>query len=140
MWSGFQTCGKQCFDQSYSCFYTRTTGIWQPVWLEAVGSSYIENISIVPDPDNSRVFIDVKINGGGGDLKDGAVIICYDEDTEVYINGQKILGVSGFTSNYRFYLLTDQLKKVIKKGSNTFAIHNHQVTGSQYIDLAIIVD
>ena len=43
MWSGLQPCGKQCFDQSWSCFYTRTTGIWQPVWLEAVGSSFVES-------------------------------------------------------------------------------------------------
>jgi hypothetical protein len=68
MWNGLQPCGKQCFDQSYSCFYTRTTGIWQPVWLEAVGSSFIESISLVPDPDNSRVLIEVKINGADRDL------------------------------------------------------------------------
>ena len=52
MWSGLQPCGKQSPDQSGGCFYTRTTGIWQPVWLEAVGSSFVENISVVPDPDN----------------------------------------------------------------------------------------
>jgi hypothetical protein len=63
MWSGLQPCGKQCFDKSWSCFYTRTTGIWQPVWLEAVGSSFVENISVVPDPGNSRVMIEAKING-----------------------------------------------------------------------------
>jgi len=68
MWSGLQPCGKQCGDQSYSCFYTRTTGIWQPVWLEAVGSSFVDRISVVPDPDNSRVLVDVKINGTDKDL------------------------------------------------------------------------
>ena len=68
MWSGLQPCGKQCFDQSYSCFYTRTTGIWQSVWLEAVGSSFVENISVVPDPDNSRVLITAKINGNDKNL------------------------------------------------------------------------
>jgi len=68
MWSGHQPCGKQSPDQSGGCIYTRTTGIWQPVWLEAVGSSFIESISVVPDPDNSRVLIDVKINGMDKDL------------------------------------------------------------------------
>jgi len=63
MWSGLQPCGKQSFDKSWSCFYTRTTGIWQSVWLEAVGSSFVENISVVPDPDNSRVLIEAKITG-----------------------------------------------------------------------------
>ena len=55
---GLQPCGKQSGDQSWSCFYTRTTGIWQPVWLEAVGSSFVENLSVVPDPDHSRVLIE----------------------------------------------------------------------------------
>ncbi len=68
MWSGLQPCGKQCGDQSYSCFYTRTTGIWQPVWLEAVGSSFVESLTVVPDPDNSRVLITAKINGQDPDL------------------------------------------------------------------------
>ncbi|MEI7957046.1 MAG: sugar-binding domain-containing protein, partial [Verrucomicrobiota bacterium] len=68
MWSGLQPCGKQSGDQSYSCFYTRTTGIWQPVWLEAVGSSFVESLTVVPDPDNSRVLITAKINGQDPDL------------------------------------------------------------------------
>jgi beta-galactosidase/beta-glucuronidase len=64
MGSGLQPSGKQSEnDQSAGCFYTRTTGIWQPVWLEAVGSSFVENISVVPDPDNSRVLIEATING-----------------------------------------------------------------------------
>ena len=69
LWSGLQPGGKQSgSDQSAGCFYTRTTGIWQPVWLEAVGSSYVESISVVPDPDNSRVLIEAKINGSDKDL------------------------------------------------------------------------
>jgi len=68
MWSGLQPCGKQSPDQSQGCTYTRTTGIWQPVWLEAVGTSFVESISVVPDPDNSRVFITAKLNGSDKDL------------------------------------------------------------------------
>ena len=69
IWSGLQPSGKQSeSDQSAGCFYTRTTGIWQSVWLEAVGSSFVENISVVPDPDNSRVLIEAKINGMDKDL------------------------------------------------------------------------
>lgn len=34
--------GKQCKQfSSYGCFYTRTTGIWQTVWLENVPNGYI---------------------------------------------------------------------------------------------------
>lgn len=41
--SGRQPAGKQCMNYySGGCSYTRTTGIWQTVWLEAVPASRIE--------------------------------------------------------------------------------------------------
>jgi len=66
--SGRQPTGKQTHTVSEGCVYTRTTGIWQPVWLEAVGSSFVESFSIVPDPDRSRVLIETTINGEDKDL------------------------------------------------------------------------
>src|SRR5690606_1547505 len=39
--------GKQYWkEKSEGIFYTRTTGIWQPVWLEAVGDSYLDSLRI----------------------------------------------------------------------------------------------
>jgi beta-galactosidase/beta-glucuronidase len=67
--SGLQVGGKQAFNKSEGCVYTRTTGIWQPVWLEAVGSSFVENLSIVPDPDHGRVLIEAAVNGADGDVQ-----------------------------------------------------------------------
>jgi beta-galactosidase/beta-glucuronidase len=61
--SGKEPTGKQTHTISEGCVYTRTTGIWQPVWLEAVGSSFVEGLSVVPDPEHSRVLIDVAVNG-----------------------------------------------------------------------------
>ena len=47
-----QTTGKQSQRlESHGCFYTRTTGIWQTVWLEATEQSYIERVQIIPDLD-----------------------------------------------------------------------------------------
>ena len=76
----------------------------------------------------------------GGNFKQGAIVICHDEDTEVYVNGQKIFGVGGFISNYQLHPVTDQLTKALKKGANTIAVHTHQTSGGQYIDLAILVE
>ncbi len=66
--SGKQPTGKQTHTVSEGCVYTRTTGIWQPVWLEGVGSSYVDSFSVVPDPDRSRVLIDASVSGAPGDL------------------------------------------------------------------------
>ena len=50
--------GKQCPDlHSRGCHYTRVTGIWQTVWLEAVPQSRIDTVRIVPDLDSSRFVL-----------------------------------------------------------------------------------
>ena len=79
--SGNQPTGKQTHTVSEGCSYTRTTGIWQPVWLEAVGTSYVESFSVVPDPDRSRVLIDAAVNGDAADLT---------LKVEAFANGQPV--------------------------------------------------
>ncbi|MDR2647623.1 MAG: beta-galactosidase [Oscillospiraceae bacterium] len=58
--------GKQS-DQfaSYACMYTRTTGIWQSVWLEYLPQNHIVSAKIDTDPENARVHIRAQIAGAG---------------------------------------------------------------------------
>jgi beta-galactosidase/beta-glucuronidase len=44
--------------QNFGCWYTPVTGIWQSVWLEAVGSTYLDHIRMVPDIDRRLLTID----------------------------------------------------------------------------------
>ncbi len=50
---------------SHACDYTRTTGIWQTVWLEFVPESYIKNAHYFPDPENGRIEIQAEVVGSG---------------------------------------------------------------------------
>ena len=72
-------------------------------------------------------------------FRQAAVIFSYDEDTEIYVNGQKLLSVSEFITNYRMPLVTEQLKKALKKGHNTLAVHTHQTIGGQFIDVGLLI-
>jgi beta-galactosidase/beta-glucuronidase len=46
--------GKQFWEpKSKSIFYTRTSGIWQPVWMEPVGASYLDRVKITPNTDGA---------------------------------------------------------------------------------------
>lgn len=46
--------GKQFWqEQTNRCWYHGTTGIWQSVWLEAVGQNRIKAVKMTPDIDNS---------------------------------------------------------------------------------------
>jgi len=61
--SDVQPAGKQSMKlESHGVVYTRTTGIWQTVWLEARPQSFIESVRIVPDLDNSRFVLTPVIN------------------------------------------------------------------------------
>jgi beta-galactosidase/beta-glucuronidase len=56
--TGHQPGGKQSQKyHSHGCHYTRTTGIWQTVWLEAVHAEGLKSIQIVPDLDGSRFIL-----------------------------------------------------------------------------------
>ncbi len=49
--------GKQYWEpKSKSIFYTRTSGIWQPVWLEATGDNYLEYVHITAGQDGLAHF------------------------------------------------------------------------------------
>ena len=55
---GHQTGGKQStLLNSYGCMYTRTTGIWQTVWLEAVHPEALQSVYAVPDIDQQQLVI-----------------------------------------------------------------------------------
>ena len=54
--NGKQPIGKQSRPyKSAGCSYTRTTGIWQTVWLEAVDRAGLGSCRIVPDLDAGRL-------------------------------------------------------------------------------------
>lgn len=70
--SGHQFAGKQStLLNSYGCFYTRTTGIWQTVWLEAVEEAHVESYKIFSDITNGSVDIEALLNRESlsGDIK-----------------------------------------------------------------------
>ena len=78
--SGLQPRGKQCPEtKSRGCLYTRTTGIWQTVWLEARPQTYLETVRIVPDLDNGR-FVLTPIAPGGERLEFSATALADGEE------------------------------------------------------------
>ncbi len=62
--SGHQPSGKQSTKyESYGCFYTRTTGIWQTVWLEWVNPVYMKEIYITPHAAQGTVTVRAMTGG-----------------------------------------------------------------------------
>lgn len=64
--SPLQARGKQSeLLYSHDCDYTRTTGIWQTVYMEFCPVNYIKNFKVFPNIDNATVTISADIVGEG---------------------------------------------------------------------------
>ena len=62
-----QARGKQSWKlHSFACFYTRTTGIWQTVWLEPLPLTRVEKVRLHTNINRSTVHFDVWIKGKRG--------------------------------------------------------------------------
>ncbi len=56
--------GKQCAEyNSTGCYYTRTTGIWQTVWLEFTPREYVEWVKYFPNIKQNQIVLEVCLNG-----------------------------------------------------------------------------
>ena len=56
--STHQPSGKQNLQfASYACNYTRTTGIWQTIWMEAVHPEGLQSVQMIPDIDQQQLII-----------------------------------------------------------------------------------
>ena len=91
--------GKQSSEyKSHGCFYTRTTGIWQTVWLENTPYAYIKSVKITPSLKNGTVFIEAKTENADG-LEFCAVAsykgkeICRASSTVIWRKTQLVLNI-----------------------------------------------
>ena len=83
--SRMQSAGKQSLRHGpFECMYTRTTGIWQTVWMEAVAPTGIQRVKYVTDIDRGTVTMEftMRRNAAGNvltvNVKDGKKVVASD--------------------------------------------------------------
>ncbi len=89
--------------ESYGCSYTRTTGIWQTVWLEFTGRAYIKRRKITPDADNKTILIEGCLNS----------VASAQVQAEIYYKGEKKADACAVSKNGRFSMtsvIDDEIK------------------------------
>lgn len=66
------------------------------------------------------------------------LVIHHDEDTRVYLNGNLIAELSGYTTDYTVIPLDARARKALRRGANVLAVHCHQTIGGQCIDVGMV--
>jgi len=80
--NSLQPSGKQSTRfESHGCHYTRVTGIWQTVWLEAVSPTYLRWFRLYPDIEEGKLTIQARADGDTG----GFIL-----HTEIFASGKKV--------------------------------------------------
>ncbi|MBD3175049.1 MAG: hypothetical protein GF320_07705, partial [Armatimonadia bacterium] len=75
----------------------------------------------------------------GRDFDLAMLEVHHDEDVQVYVNGEEIISLGGYTTSYILADVTDALAKALADGENTIAVHCHQSEGGQYIDVGLVL-
>jgi len=61
----------------------------------------------------------------------------HDEDVEIYVNGELAASAKGFITDYKLMLIRPAARNSLRPGKNCIAVHCHQTTGGQFIDVGI---
>ncbi len=92
--SPLQPSGKQCERfESYGCMYTRTTGIWQTVWLEAAPDTFLRSAKYYSNIDDATVTVHAKIDGNPSGYRLMTTVCAGDK-----VVGQANVAASGASS------------------------------------------
>jgi len=106
--SGLQASGKQSRKlKSHGCSYTRTTGIWQSVWLEAAGTTYIEKFKVISDPDNKKVHLTFKVVGDVAGLKVNAKVSSKSKISATSAKAGAVVSISVPIKDQRLWSIED---------------------------------
>ena len=63
----------------------------------------------------------------------------HDEDVEIYLNGVLAAQAASFSTQYFVTNINSAASATLKPGLNRMAVHCHQTTGGQYIDVGIVI-
>ena len=73
-------------------------------------------------------------------LKDPRLVLIYDENPEIYLNGVLAAKAQGYTPSYMETDIAPEALATLKPGVNVMAVRASQTTGGQCVDVGIVAE
>jgi hypothetical protein len=117
-------------------------GFDAPAWgqgLAGFGTVGTPGIFLNADWSTADIWMRRQFTLTAEDIPDIKLQVFHDEDVEVYLNGALALQEAGYITDYLEYNIPASVRSLLRPGENTIAVHCHQTTGGQGIDVGIII-
>jgi hypothetical protein len=128
----FQTPGTNWFTPGYD------TAGWQE-GPAGFGTADTPGALVETVWDSADIWLRRKFPLGNEDLRGLKLEAHHDEDAEIYFNGVLTAKLPGFITFYDRSDLLPEAVAALKPGTNTLAVHCHQTSGGQYIDVGLVI-
>lgn len=109
-------------------------------WKEGVagfGAAGTPGIVLNTEWNTSDIWLRQKFTLKPEDLSGIKLQIFHDEDVEVYLNGVLAVKLPSYITDYDEFDISKEAAAELHPGENTIAVHCHQTTGGQGIDVGI---
>lgn len=87
----------------------------------------------------SDIWLRREFTLGADDLVGVKLRVYHDEDASIYLNGVLALTLKGYATDYEEFTISKEAEAALRPGSNRVAVHCHQSSGGQGIDVGILV-
>jgi beta-galactosidase/beta-glucuronidase len=67
-----------------------------------------------------------------------ALLVHHDEDAEIFVNGQLLATLQGYTVEYQVVPIEADKQGLLRAGKNVLAVHCRQTIGGQFIDVHVV--
>jgi hypothetical protein len=109
-------------------------------WKEGIagfGTAGTPGIIINSNWSTSDIWLRHDFSLNAEDIPGAMLQVFHDEDVEIYLNGILALKLPGFIVDYDEFSISKEALAALHPGVNTIAVHCHQTTGGQGIDVGV---
>lgn len=132
-------------DEAYPMMYTETqpaanwnqAGFDEEEWQRGKGMAGSSGTNAQTNWNTREIWVRRTFNYTGSNTNELTLLARYDDDAEVYLNGEKIFSTGCCSGGYREIALPAEIAKRLVNGKNVLAMHCVNTGGPGFIDAGL---